>query len=54
LLETPIPPTAHLVLSVGPSRLPELLRETVRQSIGVVDIGAHEEDDFFEFPAADA
>jgi uncharacterized protein (DUF58 family) len=52
LLETPIPPTAHLVLSVGPSRLPELLRETVRQSIAVVDIGAHEEDDFFELPAA--
>jgi uncharacterized protein (DUF58 family) len=44
----PLPPTAHLLLSIGPSRLPETIRDLLHQPIATVDIVAGEEAAFFE------
>ena len=44
----PLPPTAHLLLSVGPSRLPEAIRDLLHQPIATVDVVAGEEAAFFE------
>ena len=44
----PLPPTAHLLLSVGPSRLPATIRDLLHQPIATVDVIAGDETAFFE------
>jgi uncharacterized protein (DUF58 family) len=48
LREHPLPPTAHLLLSVGPSRLPDTIHDLLHQPMATVDVMAGEESAFFE------
>jgi uncharacterized protein (DUF58 family) len=48
LRDHPLPPTAHLLLSVGPSRLPEAIHDLLHQPMATVDVMAGEEAAFFE------
>ena len=46
--EHPLPPTAHLLLSVGPSRLLETIRDLLHQPLATIDVIAGEETAFFD------
>jgi uncharacterized protein (DUF58 family) len=48
LRDHPLPPTSHLLLSVGPSRLPATIHDILHQPMATIDVMAGEEAAFFE------
>jgi uncharacterized protein (DUF58 family) len=52
LRERPQPPTAHLLLSVGPSELPGSLAELLQQPVAAIDVARGEETSFADLDLA--